>query len=536
MSEATKTNNSNTFLQDFTASIVVFLVALPLCLGIAQASGVPPALGLITGIIGGIVVGALAGSPLQVSGPAAGLLVIILEIVGRYNVKKEGLAALGLIVLGAGLLQILAGLFKVGRWFRAVSPAVIQGMLAGIGVLIFGSQFHVMVDDASRKGGLANLISIPESIYKGVFPMDGNPHNLAALVGLTTIVVLVGWNTLRPKKLNFLPGPLVAVVAATALAIVMGFKINFVKLPDNLFSAVTLPGGAIFLKLLADPRIYVSMLTVALVASAETLLCASAVDKMHQGVRTDYDKELFAQGIGNTLCGIAGALPMTGVIVRSSANVEAGGKTRMSAILHGIWLLGLVLLAPWLLKLIPSACLAAILVFTGYKLMNVKVMKELWQTSKSEFAIYTATVVMIVATDLLTGVLIGIVLSCGKLIYTFTHLEIVVNVDEHKGQADVFLEGSATFIVLPKVAEALESLPSSFEQHIHLGGLAYVDHACLELFQSHDLQIQATGGSVVVEWDALQDRFYTKPEMKPGQTGERASVRPRPKLSGGSSH
>jgi MFS superfamily sulfate permease-like transporter len=173
--------------RDFLASVVVFLVALPLCMGVAIASGVPPAAGLITGIIGGILVGFLGGAPLQVSGPAAGLTVIVWQLV-----QQHGLAVLGIIVLFAGVLQLAAGLFKLGQWFRAISPAVIHGMLAGIGVLIFASQFHIMVDDKPRGSGIANLLSIPESVYKGIFPMDGATHHIAALTGVVTILVRLG--------------------------------------------------------------------------------------------------------------------------------------------------------------------------------------------------------------------------------------------------------------------------------------------------------------------------------------------------------
>ena len=193
--------------RDFMASIVVFLVALPLCMGIAIASGAPPALGLVTGIIGGLVVGFIAGQPLQVSGPAAGLAVMVWQLIQDY-----GLEAMGLAVLIGGIVQFLASLVGLGRWFRAVAPAVIQGMLAGIGVLIFASQFHVMVDDKPRGGGFDNLISIPDAVVKGIFPIDGSVHHMAAAIGIITIVSILAWNRFRPKALKMVPGPLVGVV------------------------------------------------------------------------------------------------------------------------------------------------------------------------------------------------------------------------------------------------------------------------------------------------------------------------------------
>src|SRR5258708_4519595 len=194
--------------QDLLASVVVFLVALPLCMGIAISSGAPPAAGLITGIVGGIITGMFSGCPLQVSGPAAGLAVLVYGVV-----QKHGLETLGLVILIAGLLQITAGLLKAGQVFRAISPSVIFGMLAGIGILIFGAQFHVMVDDQPRSDGLKNLLAIPESIAKGIFPVEGSVHHLAAYVGVGTLLILILWNQFAPKKLKWIPGALIAVVA-----------------------------------------------------------------------------------------------------------------------------------------------------------------------------------------------------------------------------------------------------------------------------------------------------------------------------------
>ncbi len=306
------------------ASFVVFLVALPLCMGIALASGAPPALGLVTGIIGGLVVGFIAGQPLQVSGPAAGLAVMVWELIQDF-----GLAALGLAVLICGVVQLAAGAAGLGRWFRAVSPAVIQGMLSGIGVLIIASQFHMMVDDAPRSSAVDNLLSIPESVYLGLFAGPDTVHHLAAAVGVSTILIIVLWNRFRPRQLRMLPGPLIGVVAATAGAGLLALPIARVEVPSDLLSVLNWT-SAENLSLLSVPAFWASAVGLALIASAETLLCATATDRMHDGERTKYNKELRAQGIGNMLCGVVGALPMTGVIVRSSANIEAGAKTKWS--------------------------------------------------------------------------------------------------------------------------------------------------------------------------------------------------------------
>lgn len=490
------------FGKDFLASIVVFLVALPLCMGIALASGVPPALGLITGMIGGIVVGFLAGSPLQVSGPAAGLAVLVYQVVNEH-----GLAVLGPILLIAGAIQLVAGLLKLGQWFRAISPSVIYGMLAGIGVLIFASQFHVMVDDSPRGGGLLNLVSIPEALYKGIVPSGNTNHHLAAGIGLLTILTILGWNRLRPEKLKMLPAALLAVVAASVAAAVLGLPIRRIDVPANFFGELNWVTWAGALEAWQSSAIIVSGIVFAFVASAETLLCATAVDQMHDGERTNYDKELAAQGVGNLLCGVVGALPMTGVIVRSSANVQAGAITRASAILHGFWLLGAIALLPWLLSHIPSAALAAILVYTGYKLVNIAQIRKLAKFGRMELVIYFATVIGIVSIDLLSGVVIGLLLSLGKLIYTFAHLQTRFVRSEDGKRSDLYLKGSATFLGLPRLAAALDELPPGTEAHVHVEHLDYIDHACLDLIANFEKRHTSTGGSLTIEWQELANRY-----------------------------
>ena len=489
------------FGDDLLASIVVFFVALPLCIGIAMASGVPPALGLVTGIVGGIVIGALAGSPLQVSGPAAGLAVLVWDLV-----QREGLGMLGVVVLGAGLIQIAAGVFKIGRWFMAVSPSVIQGMLSGIGVLIFANQFHVMVDDLPPGGGVMNLVSIPMAIYKGIDPGTGDrAHHVAAGIGILTIVVLLLWDKLRPKRLSFVPAALVAVGVATGVAAGFAAPVLYIDVPESLLASLNVPAIESLQRAL-EPGIVGEMFAFALIASAETLLCATAVDRIHDGPRTRYNKELIAQGVGNMVCGVAGALPATGVIVRSSANVEAGAKTRWSAVLHGVWLLAIVALVPAVLALVPKAALAAILVVIGYKLLNPTAIRKLWESGgKAEVGVFFITLVAIVSTDLLTGVMLGFALSVGKLLYTFTHLEIDI-LEESEERHDICLHGAATFVRLPDLSQALEAAPTDKEIHIHIGGLAYVDHAILELLRGYETRIENQGGAVKIDWDDMGAR------------------------------
>lgn len=489
---------------DALPSVVVFLVALPLCMGVAIASGLPPAAGLITGIVGGLVVGAIQGSPLQVSGPAAGLSVIVWELV-----QTHGIPALGIIVFLAGLIQVVAGVLKGGRWFRAVPPSVIHGMLGGIGVLIFSSQFHVMLDDKPRGGGLANIVSIPEAIRNAVIPDASNSHGEAAMLGVLTVVALLLWTKFAPKKLKSVPPALVGVLVATALANVLRLPVGFVQVPESLMGAALLPTAST-IGLLLSPGIWSAALGLAVVASAETLLCATAVDRMHQGERTNYNRELLAQGIGNALCGLLGALPMTGVIVRSTANVESGAKTRLSAVLHGAWILGLVVAFPGVLRLIPVSSLAAVLVYTGYKLVNPARIRELRRYGTAELATYFLTLGAIIATDLLKGVLVGLSVAVARLLFRLSRLDVEV-VDEPGTQTTrLHLRGAATFLRLSDLSDVLNGIPADRHLQVHFDQLDTIDHSILELLQGWEVQHRAQGGEVVIDWAELDRRYHAQ--------------------------
>ena len=482
---------------DALASVVVFLVALPLCMGIAIASGFPPAAGLISGIIGGIVVGSLQGAPLQVSGPAAGLTVLMFDLV-----RTHGIGRVGVIVAIAGVMQMGLSLIRAGRWFRAVSPAVIRGMLSGIGVLILASQFHVMVDDKPRHNGVQNLLSIPESILKGITPMAEPTHREAAAIGILTIALIIAWSWLGTGRLKLVPPALIAVTVATLVCIGLDLPVLRVKVPDSLLGAIQLPTGAAILEMLKQPSTYSSAAATAVIASAETLLCAGAVDQMHDGPRTDYNRELLAQGLGNTLCGVVGALPMTGVIVRSSANVQAGGKTRLSSILHGFWLIVMVSALPFLLQRVPVAGLAAVLVLTGYKLIDVKWVREMAKRSKSEVFIFAVTLCGIVATDLLKGVMLGVAAAAAKLVWTFSRVDARIT-HEEDGSTKVRLRGAATFLNLPRLAEILEALPTDRKVTLDVWGLIYADHAAHDLIKNWEAQRAARGTTSDIPWKEL---------------------------------
>jgi len=481
-----------TLLRDFTASIVVFLVAMPLCMGIAIASGVPPEKGLITGIVGGLVVGFLAGSPLQVSGPAAGLAVIVFEFV-----REHGLPALGPVLALAGILQFVAGMARTGGFFRAISPAVVHGMLAGIGALIVIGQFHILFDSKPLSSGLENIAAMPGRVL-GLSPFNLQSAELALLLGLVTIGTMLAWETWRPVRLRLVPGALLGVVAATLIAWAGQFDVARIDVPASIVAAVDVPGQGFFASL-TQPALLVTALAIAFIASAETLLSAAAVDRMHDGVRTDYNKELRAQGVGNLLCGLAGALPMTGVIVRSSANVQAGAKTRTSAILHGVWILGFVALLPGLLREVPMAALGGILVVTGWRLVSLAHVRHLFaHYGYLPAAIWAVTFILVVTTDLLTGVLVGLGLSLIELIQHRSELRLKVDEHEDEDAIRLRLRGSATFVSLTGLTERLERLPAGRAVHLDLEHLRGIDHTSAELVREWISRRKGGGERVVM--------------------------------------
>jgi MFS superfamily sulfate permease-like transporter len=496
------TPGSGSLMRDFSASLVVFLVALPLCMGIALASGMAPAAGLVTGIIGGVVVGALSGQPLQASGPAAGLAVIVFEIV-----REHGVSALGPILIVAGLMQFIAGLLKAGRWFRAISPEVIHGMLAGIGVLIVIQQFHVVLDRSPEHSGVANLKSMWTAVFGGLFPLNGSKEEAAALVGLVTLAIVLLWERFRPARLKLVPGALLGIAAATLLAHLLQLPVHRVNVPGNFSEMISLPKLSA-LDGLAWTQILGTAFALAFIASAETLLSAAAVEQMQSRVKTDYDRELAAQGVGNMLCGALGALPMTGVIVRSSANVQAGAETRRSTMMHGTWILLSVLVLPGVLRMIPTASLAAVLVLVGVKLVKPADVRKLARFGRVPVLIYFASMAAIVFTNLLTGVLVGVALSLLRLLYTVTHLE--ARLSEQDGCAHVHLSGVGTFLGIPKIAGVLDQVSPHGPVKFHSHGLHYIDHACIEVIESWVERREEQGQQVHIEIERLHLRYRTR--------------------------
>ncbi|WP_347928519.1 SulP family inorganic anion transporter [Pseudomonas helvetica] len=487
--------------RELLASVVVFLVALPLCMGIAIASGMPPAKGLITGIIGGLVVGWLAGSPLQVSGPAAGLAVLVFELV-----RQHGVAMLGPILLLAGFLQLVAGRLRLGCWFRVTAPAVVYGMLAGIGVLIVLSQIHVMLDGVPKPSGLDNLSGFPAAVAQALPTLGGGLGWQAGLLGLSTILVMGLWEKFRPQALRFIPGALLGVGLATLASLALALNVKRVEVPANLAEAIDWLKPADLLNF-ADPNLLIAAFAVAFIASAETLLSAAAVDRMHSGERSDFDRELSAQGIGNMLCGLVGALPMTGVIVRSSANVQAGAKTRLSAIFHGVWLLAFVLLLSSVLQSIPVASLAGVLVYTGVKLVDLKAFRGLGRYGRMPMITYAVTALAIIFSDLLTGVLVGFGLTLAKLAWKASRLKISLINLPAEGEMELRLMGAATFLKVPALTRVLGAIPAGATVHVPLNNLSYIDHSCLELLEEWGRANASKGSKLLIEARGLKRRL-----------------------------
>ncbi|GAA0644007.1 SulP family inorganic anion transporter [Kutzneria viridogrisea] len=483
---------------DLPASFVVFLVAIPLSLGIAAASGAPLIAGLIAAVVGGVVGGALSGAPLQVSGPAAGLTVIVAGLVSQF-----GWAATAAISAAAGLVQLLLGLSRVGRLALSLSPAVVHGMLAGIGVVIAVGQFHVVLGGKNQGDVLDNLRELPAQIMG---------HNMGALlVGAVTVAVMLLWPKL--PKVKVVPAPLVAVAAGTALASGLNLTLARVNLPGDILSEVVLP------KLPEGPWLAVlgGVLTVALVASVESLLSAVAIDKLHDGQRANLDRELIAQGAANFVSGALGGLPVTGVIVRSSTNVAAGAKSRASAIMHGLWVLVSVLLLASVLELIPMAALAAVLVVIGIKLVSVGHMKHLWR--HREHVVYAATLLGVIAFGLVEGVLLGLVVAMLRALYRLTHSTVEVS-QRADGAWLVKVSGSLVFLGAGRLVRELRAIPLREQVVLELH-VDFMDHGVFEAISDWRSGYERMGGRVRV--DEVLDSWYHR--AVGGRPARRKSLR-----------
>ncbi|MET0133260.1 MAG: bifunctional SulP family inorganic anion transporter/carbonic anhydrase [Kibdelosporangium sp.] len=481
---------------DLPASFVVFLISIPLSLGIAAASGAPLIAGLVAAVVGSIVAGALGGSPLQVSGPAAGLTVIVAGLIDQF-----GWPATAAITVGAGLLQILFGVTRLGRLALSLSPAVVHGMLAGIGVTIVIGQLHVLLGATADGSVLTNLGQLPAQLM--------SPGWAAAAVGLLAIGTMVLWP--KVPKGSLVPAPLVAVVLATVAVIALGLDIATVHLPGNPLQDLAMPeipaGGA--------GAIAIAVLTVALVASVESLLSAVAVDKMHNGPRSNLDRELIGQGAANTLSGALGGLPVTGVIVRSSTNVTAGARTRASSILHGVWIAAFVLFLAHVLELIPLAALAGVLIVVGTRLVHAGHLRNL--RLHGELAVYGATVLGVIVLGLLEGVALGVTVAVLRALYQLAHTSVRVRQQYDTWRVDV--HGSLVFLGVGKLLRALSQIPPGQRVGLNLH-IDFMDHAAFEAIDDWRSSYEQRGGHVEV--DEVHDTWYCR--ARHGEPGLRKTM------------
>ncbi|GAB3758705.1 SulP family inorganic anion transporter [Microlunatus parietis] len=471
---------------DLPASLVVFLIAIPLSLGIAAASGAPLIAGLVAAVVGGVVAGALGGSVLQVSGPAAGLTVVVAGLVDQF-----GWPATAAITCAAGLLQILLGVTRIGRWALSLSPAVVHGMLAGIGLTIAFQQLHVVLGGAAQSSLIKNIAELPGQIV--------GHHPPSVLIGLLTVALLLIWPRLPRAKA--VPAPLVAVVVVTVAAAVLALPVERVQLPDDPLRSLippVLPAGG-------PVQIAVAVLTIALVASVESLLSAVAVDKLHRGPRADLDRELVGQGAANAISGLLGGMPVTGVIVRSSTNVAAGARSRAAAILHGVWIAIFVLAAGTLLESIPMAALAGVLLVTGVKLIQLAHIRTLRR--HDELAVYLITGLGVAGFGLAEGVLAGLVVATGRVLHRLARA--TVTATEHEGVWTVRLRGSLVFLGVASLVRTLRSVPVGAPARIELG-VDHLDHAAYEALQDWRRGHIARGGTVDLDDAAVQAALTTR--------------------------
>jgi MFS superfamily sulfate permease-like transporter len=478
---------------DLLSGMVVFLVALPLCLGIAVASGAPPFAGVICGIIAGIVVGSLSGSNVSVSGPAAGLIAIVL-----LAIKDLGYETFIVAVMAAGIIQLTLGFLRAGSISSYFPTAVIEGMLVAIGIIIIKKELpHAIGYDKAHEG---DWFDIEHAAGPGFFSELVNSINYAhvgaILITVVSIGILIAFNKVAfLKKLKAVPGALVVVVvgillnelfvaAGSPLAI---SQAHLVTLPvassfSEFFGQFTTPDLASF----GNPKVWIVGVTIAIVASIETLLCLEAGDKMDPQKRySSANRELKAQGIGNIISGLIGGLPMTSVIVRTSANINSGARTRLSAISHGVFLLAAVVTIPHVLNKIPMACLAAILIMIGFRLASVKVFRHMWENGKHQFIPFIVTVVAVVFTDLLKGVGVGLVVSVffilrGNMKFAYFFKKEA----HHEGETiHIDLAQEVSFLNKAAIKQTLNHLPKNSNVVIDASNTVYIDYDVLELIR-----------------------------------------------------
>ena len=472
---------------DFKASITVFFVALPLCLGISLASGAPLYSGLISGIIGGIVIGVISKSHLSVSGPAAGLTAISAGAITELG----SLQIFFLAVAVAGVIQVLLGVFKLGGFTHFIPSAVIKGMLAGIGIILIAKQVPLMLgyDEASFwTKELFNIITF-KNAYSHVKNIYYHTSKGAIVIAIASLALLIAWKKTMAKKVPFIPTSFLVVVFGTLLAFIFQKFIpalalkpqQFVNLPSDLFSDIKLPD---FRSIFSNTDIIKNAFVICIVATLETLLSIEAIDKIDLYNRiTPQNRELVAQGTGNILSGLLGGLPITAVIVRSSANAEADARTKLSAIFHGIWLLVLVFFAASMLNMIPYCVLAVILIRTGYNLAKPRMIVAVYKLGREQFMPFIVTIVAMLFTDLLVGVGIGIAYSC-YFIFKNTYkagYTLEARTEGHITHYYFNLAINVSFINKKRIKDQLEKIPNYSVVHIEGAHSVYIDYDVAEI-------------------------------------------------------
>ena len=490
---------------DIPASVVVFLVALPLCLGIALGSGAPLFSGIIAGMVGGIVIGLLSGSSLSISGPAAGLTAIVAIAIGKMPAYEAFL----LSVVIAGILQVILGFLKAGVIGDYIPNSVIRGMLASIGLVLILKQFpHLIGYDKDYSGDETFIQIDSNNTFSELINSVNNITPFALIIGIVSIMILLIWDRPVLKKKKFfknLPGPLVVVVAGILINIF--FSVPGTRTSLNTSQLVNLPIATDFASFssffmfpkweyLNNADVWTVGLTIALVASIETLLGIEAVDKLDPlKRRTPANQELKAQGVGNIVSGLLGGLPLTSVIVRGSANVEAGAKSKFSAIMHGLLILLSVLFIPGLLNKIPLSALAAILIMTGYKLVKPSIFKEVYQKGWDQFVPFTVTLLAILLTDLLVGIIIGTLIALFSLIKSNFKSAVMVVHDDNKYL--VRFRKDISFLNKPIVKEKLESVPADAYVLIDMTRADFIDKDIIDVV--NDFLQHAHLKNIVVE-------------------------------------
>lgn len=497
-STSEKQNLFSNIRQDLPASIVVFFVAVPLCLGIALASGAPLFSGLISGIVGGIIVGYLSNSSLGVSGPAAGLAVIVLTSIQSLGAFETFLVA----VVLAGIIQIIMGALKGGVIGYYFPSSVIKGMLTGIGLIIFLKQIpHALGYDADYEGNLSFWQADGENTFTELINMLDYISPSAVIVSIISLTILLVWDlylSSKHKVFKLVQGPLVAVAVGIIYQILTtNFYPDFAIQSQHLVSVPVAENFSGFISQFTFPDfskilisdVWVVAVTIAVVASLETLLSVEATDKLDPKKRiTNTNRELFAQGVGNIFSGMIGGLPVTQVIVRSSANIQSGGQTKLSAIMHGLFLLICVAIIPFVLNMIPLAVLASILFVVGYKLAKPSLFKQMYKLGWSQFTPFLVTILGIVFTDLLQGITMGVFVGIVVLLRNsfknshFLHQEVVDNGD-HK--VKMTLAEEVTFINKGAILKELNELPNETKLTIDMSKSASIDYDVLEIIDNY---------------------------------------------------